>query len=165
MRVRERSEVGGRERGVAGRGVENSAIGGGQIDARGMSTRCRCTECRRRFNASPAAEKKQRVCSRKCRASRRRKLARKRRREDIDNARAEERERKRQLRGDRATGSTDGKCPEPGSAGNSLKIQVQIRQILDGPFRVSRARLDEELRTIERKIGSLVHQAVANSGR
>lgn len=114
---------------------------------------------------SPAAGKKQRVCSRQCRVGRRRKLARKRRREDVDNARAEERARQRQWRLGCLTGGSGEECHAPGSACKSLELQAQIRQILDGPFRVSRARLDEELRTIERRIGSIVHQAVANNGR
>jgi hypothetical protein len=88
----------------------------GREFGRDMSTLCRCTECRRRFDASPAAGEKQRVCTQKCRARRRRKLARKRRREDIDNARAEERARQRQRRSECGAGDLEEKCHAPGSA-------------------------------------------------
>jgi hypothetical protein len=56
------------------------------------------------------------------------------------------------------------KCHAPPSALKSLKVQEEIHRILDGPFRLSRAGFGQELRRIERKIGSIVRQAVAQYG-
>jgi len=55
-------------------------------------------------------------------------------------------------------------CHAPPSALKSLKVQEEIHQILDGPFRLSRAGFGQELRRIERKIGTIVRQAVAQYG-
>jgi hypothetical protein len=61
-----------------------------------MALRRRCTECRCSFTPSPRALATQRVCGSECRAARDRKLARKRRREDLDAYREDEQLRRRQ---------------------------------------------------------------------
>ena len=45
-----------------------------------------------------------------------------------------------------------------------MEVQEEIHRILDGPFRLSRAGFARELGRIERKIGSLVRQAVTQNG-
>jgi hypothetical protein len=141
---------------VSGLRVKNSAISEGWVDARGMVTRCRCTECRKRFVASPRAGEEQCTCSDACRVLRRRKLARERRGKDLEGYRADERVRQRQrrVRLEAGTGlqaqpcapaSSGGKTPEchvPASALKSLELQAEIHRILDGPFRMSRAGFD-----------------------
>ena len=52
----------------------------------------------------------------------------------------------------------------PASTLKSLELQEEIHRILDGPFRMSRAGFGRELLRIERKIGSIVRQAVAQYG-
>lgn len=52
----------------------------------------------------------------------------------------------------------------PASRCKSLEVQEEIHRILDGPFRLSRAGFARELGRIERKIGSLVRQAVTQNG-
>jgi len=136
-----------------------------------MVTRCRCTECRKRFVASPRAGKEQCTCSDACRVLRRRKLARERRGKDLEGYRADERVRQRQRRARLQAQCVQGgwggetlECHVPASALKSLELQEEIHQILDGPFRMSRAGFGRELRRIERKIGSMVREAVTQYG-
>jgi len=132
-------------------------------------------ECRKRFIASPKSRDRQRTCCEACRLARRRKQARRRRRKDVDGFRADERDRQQNRRARLARvgsvvvgGSAQVEsepveldCHAPASALKSLKVQEEIHRILDGPFRLSRAGFGQELRRIERKIGSIVRQAVA----
>jgi hypothetical protein len=97
---------------------------------------------------------------------------------DVESFRADERERQERRRASlveaRALaaaalaqaqiGSDCGQCHAPASALKSLKVQAEIHRILDGPFRLSRAGFGRELQRIERKIGSLIRQAVAQYG-
>jgi hypothetical protein len=157
---------------VLGQQVENSALGEGRIDACWMSTRLRCTECRKRFVGSPQAGEDQCTCSDACRVLRRRRLARERRRKDLEGYRADERERQRWRRARMAEagallmaqGGKSPKCHVLGSVRKSLELQEEIHRILDGPFRMSRAGFGLELQRIERKIGSMVREAVAQYG-
>jgi hypothetical protein len=132
-----------------------------------MLTRCRCTECRKRFVASPNSGSKQRVCSESCRVIRRRKLARQRRQQDVESFRADERERQSRRRlglAQTPLEPCDPKCHVPASVLKCLELQEEVHRILDGPFRMSRAGFGQELRRIERKIGSMVREAVAQYG-
>lgn len=172
------SEVGGRPESRVGQVVENSAIGVVRIDARVMLTRARCKECRKGFIASPKLGSRQCTCCEACRLARRRKQARRRRRKDVDGFRADERDRQQERRARLAEAralavtemagaemaATGAQCHAPASALKSLKVQDEIHRILDGPFRLSRAGFGQELRRIERKIGSIVRQAVAQCG-
>ena len=178
MQLRVGSEVGAGLRSNVGHGVENSAIGGGRIDARTMVTRSRCKECRKGFIASPKSGDRQCTCSEACRLARRRRQARRRRRNDVDGFRADERDRQQNRRarlaearalsvaerGQGGLGATGPQCHAPPSALKSLKVREEIHRILDGPFRLSRAGFGQELRRIERKIGSIVRQVVAQYG-
>ena len=117
-----------------------------------MVTRCRCTECRKRFVASPRAGKEQCTCSDACRVLRRRKLARERRGKDLEGYRADERVRQRQRRA-----RLQAQCAQGGSGRETLECHVPVRlsshwnykrkftQFLDGPFRMSRAGFGREL--------------------
>jgi len=143
-----------------------------------MVTRSRCSECRKRFVASRQAGEDQRTCCETCRVLRRRKCARKRRRRDVEAYRADERERQRLRRARLAAARAQGELPVaegdlqakaggghvPASALKSLELQEEIHRILDGPFRLSRAGFGQELLRIERKISSMVRQAVAQYG-
>jgi len=143
-----------------------------------MVTRCRCTECKKRFVASARSGDDQCTCCEACRLQRRRKQARKRRSKDVESFRADERERQERRRAclvearalgaaavaQAQIGSDGGQCHAPASALKSLKVQAEIHRILDGPFRLSRAGFGRELQRIEHKIGSIVRQAVAQYG-
>lgn len=143
-----------------------------------MVTRSRCKVCRKRFIASRQSGQKQGVCSEACRVRRRRKLARERRCKDVEAFRADERERQSRRRGKLAaarasmvaggaetvSGTEAPKCHVPASALKSLELQEEIHRILDEPFRMSRAGFGLEQRRIERKIGSIVREAVAQYG-
>jgi hypothetical protein len=144
-----------------------------------MATRSRCTECGKRFVPAPQVGQRQRVCSAECRASRCRRLARSRRLKDLEGFRGDERERKRNHRRrvaeaqaqvvsgmtEAVPGQESPKCHAPGSTCKILKLQDEIHRILDGPFRVSRARFGREQRRIERKIGSIVVSMLPESGQ
>jgi hypothetical protein len=67
-------------------------------------------------------------------------------------------------RGQGELAASGPQCHAPPSVLKSLKVQEEIHRILDGPFRLSRAGFGQELRRIERKIGSIVRQAVAQYG-
>ena len=107
----------------------------------------------------------------RCRVLRRRKLARERRSKDLEGYRADERVRQRQrrarLQAPCAQGGSGGEtleCHVPASALKSSELQEEIHRILDGPFRMSRAGFGRELLRIERKLSSIVRQAVAQYG-
>lgn len=178
MRLVGYRRLGGREWTEVCQRVENSAFGGSRIDARAMVTRCRCTECRRGFVASRKSGENQCTCCEVCRLARRRKQARKRRRKDLEGFRADERDRQQNRRARQAEAralavaeatqaefaARGAQCHAPASVLKSLKVQEEIHRILDGPFRLSRAGFERELRRVERKIGSIVRQAVAQYG-
>ena len=148
--------------------ARNSASWVMRADALRMTVRCRCTECRKRFVASPKSGSRQRVCSEQCRVIRRRKLARRRRNQDLEGFRADERERQRRRRMSPAGGwvePCERECHVPAWTSKSLEVREEIHRILDGPFRLSRAGFVRELWRIERKIGSLVSQAVTQNGQ
>jgi hypothetical protein len=132
------------------------------------------------FTPAPQAGKKQRVCSAECRAIRCHRLGRSRRQKDLEGFRADERERKRNHRrriaetraqmvvidtAESVPGQESSKCHALPSARNAAKLHGEIHRILDGPFRVSRARFGREIGRIERKIGSLVESLLPKSGQ
>lgn len=115
-----------------------------------MVTR-RCSECRASFHPSPQAQATQRVCSPKCRVTRDRKLARKRRRRDLDDFRTEERERQRSCRRRRAEAREapeGGGCHAPPAAPNSLELPDNFIQFVDRAVERSRASLLRDLRQV-----------------
>ena len=112
-----------------------------------MSQRRRCTECRKWFVPKPTAVGHQRVCGPQCRSLRRRKLARGRRREDLDEQRTDERLRQRKHR-------DASKCAgrhAPASDGKYAELLAQLRQIVDDAARLSRAAFERDARRILRR--------------
>lgn len=65
---------------------------------RSSTNRWRCSECRRTFVPARSARNHQLVCGPDCRAKRRRRLARRRRSEEVQDYRVDERERQRKCR-------------------------------------------------------------------
>ena len=109
-----------------------------------MVTRKRCSECGRRYTPSPRARSTQRVCGAECRAARDRKLARVRRRREIDDYRADERARQQASRAARAkapTAEIGGPCHAPASASKSAKLPEEILRFVDRAVEASRATL------------------------
>jgi len=127
-----------------------------------MAQSIRCTECRTWTPASPTAEGKQKVCCQACRKRRNRKLARKRRRCNLEECRQDERDRKRRSREVQRTRKTEQMpglrderdpaswtesraCHAPGSADNLAKVMAKVDQIMDEVWAMSRARFRREL--------------------
>jgi len=117
-----------------------------------MASRRRCTECRRTFTPSPRALATQCVCGPACRAARDRKLARARRRREIDDYRADECDRQRASRAGRARSATTvgvpPGCHAPPSASKSPDLRKEIAQIVERIVARSRATLEHDLRRI-----------------
>ena len=111
--------------------------------------RRRCTECRRWYLPTATARKTQRLCGREpCRAARRRKLARARRRRDVQDYRVEERKRQRRCREGRAEGS----CHAPPSALGPLRLKAKLLESWDEATAASRATLQRRMSQILRGI-------------
>lgn len=134
-----------------------------------MSNRRRCTECRKSYEPAPSARYSQRVCGAECRKARARKLARKRRRQDLEGFRADERARQQACRERRREGRG---CHAPPSAGKCATLQEQIERIVDKALGLSRATLRREVREIIQERGldpgeasaPVTHQPRAASG-
>ncbi len=110
----------------------------------------RCSECRRTFKVSPSARKTQRVCGAACRAKRDRRLARARRRREIDEARIEERERQSAWREVRSKAG----CHAPASEPKCSFSLNEIGQFVDRALELSRATLVREVRGILRRFAT-----------
>jgi hypothetical protein len=114
-----------------------------------MVTRRRCSECGGGYTPSPRAGSRQRVCGPECRASRDRKLARGRRRRDVDAYRADERVRQRASRDSRAkarAAASGAPCHGPPSAPKSSELPEEVVRFLDRAFEASRASMLHDLR-------------------
>ena len=109
-----------------------------------MAASCRCAECRTTFIAEPSARDTQRVCGKVCRKARDRRLARARRRRDLDEARADERERQRTSRKAR----TESGCHAPPSTRKCPLSDKEVRRFVDRALERSRATLVRDLRGI-----------------
>jgi hypothetical protein len=113
-----------------------------------MVTRRRCSECRCPFTPSPRARSTQRVCDAECRAARDRKLARARRRREVDDYRAEERVRQRASRATRAqarAAALGAPCHAPPSASKSSELPEEVAELVERAFEASRATLLRDL--------------------
>lgn len=109
-----------------------------------MVTRRRCSECRCPFTPSRRALLTQRVCGAECRAARDRKLARARRRREIEDYRADEQLRQEASRGRRAKGplaATGDVCHAPASASKSSELPEKVVRFVDRAVEASRATL------------------------
>jgi hypothetical protein len=116
-------------------------------------TRRRCLECGCRFTPSTRARTTQRVCGAACRVARDRKLARRRRRREIVEYRAEERDRQQAVRDERArakreAASIDAPRHAPASAANSLDLREEFARLVDRAVEASRASLQRDLSRI-----------------
>ena len=131
-----------------------------------MQQRCskRCTECRARFVPARSAEKTQKVCSLKCRQRRRRRLARKRRAQRIQDYRVDERVRQQRHRERRrsteaaSTATGPPPCHAPASACNSADFAAKVLESWDRAVAMSRA-------SLERRMPGILRDLVAFSGR
>jgi hypothetical protein len=138
----------------------------------------RCTECRARFQPALSAVHTQRVCcDAKCRASRRRKLARRRRERRLQDYRVDERNRQRESRKRRreevaasvpvsaATGSSDSTetprptvpCHAPPSSTDPMEIARKMLEEWDRHHALSRA-------TLERWIARFLRRSETSAG-
>jgi hypothetical protein len=90
------------------------------------------------------------VCGPECRQLRRNRLARRRRGGEVEEWRADERERQRTRR----KVAKDGRCHEPASGGKCADILEKLQQIVDKAVDLSRATFRREARQILRKCGS-----------
>ena len=115
-----------------------------------MAMSRRCTECRKTFAPAKSALSTQCVCSKACRALRDRKLARERRRCDLDDARIDERDRQRARREQLAGG-----CHAPPSARKCPLSPKEVRQFVDRALARSRATLVHDLRGILRRFAPI----------
>lgn len=104
----------------------------------------RCSECRKTFEPAPSARSTQRVCGAACRRARERKLARSRRRSDIEDERGAERERQVACRKRRVASG----CHAGPSAAKCRVSLVEMREIVDGALALSRGTLVRDLRGI-----------------
>ena len=125
-----------------------------------MAASCRCTECRRTFTAERSARDTLRVCGKACRKARDRKLARARRRRDLDDARADERERQRTSRKARA----DAGCHAPPSTRKCPLSAQEVRQFVDRALERSRATLVRDLRGILLRFAPILGEAPTVEG-
>jgi hypothetical protein len=105
----------------------------------------RCSEFRKPFEVEPSAVATQRVCGVVCRAKRDRKLARARRRDDLDDARIAERQRQRLNRVRRAAASG---CHAVPSQRNDLGSLEEVWRSVDRALRLSRGSLVGDLTEI-----------------
>jgi hypothetical protein len=118
-----------------------------------MVTRRRCSECGCRFNPSPRARTTQRVCGAACRVARDRKLARRRRRKEIADYRADELDRQQAVRDKRARAKREAAevgAPRhaPASAAKSAKLPDEFARFVDRAVEASRATLLRDLSRI-----------------
>ena len=121
----------------------------------------RCTECRKWFAAAVTAREHQCVCGPECRRQRRNKLARRRRRSEIEEHRADERARQQKHR-DAARGADRH---EPASDGNYLDLLVKLQQVVDNASHLSRATFRRDARRILRKSRAFASAAMDGAGR
>jgi hypothetical protein len=115
-----------------------------------MVTRRRCSECGCRFTPSPRARTTQRVCGAACRVARDRKLAQRRRRREVVECRADERDRQQAVRDQRAqakreAAEIDAPRHAPPSASKSADLPEEFAQFVDRAVEASRLRFRENL--------------------
>jgi hypothetical protein len=115
-----------------------------------MATRRRCSECGTRFTPSPRARTTQRVCGASCRVVRDRKLARRRRRREIVDYCADERDRQqavrdRRVQAKREAAASGGPRHAPPSACKSADLLEEVARLVDRAVEASRASLLRDL--------------------
>lgn len=108
-----------------------------------LTARRRCTECRKYFHPSPRAIKSQKVCSQECRRTRNRRLAYRRRRDNLEEYRKKERERQRQRRAKHRkqdlTATASRSCHTQPLSAKRLNLKNELLANWDMVFNMSRA--------------------------
>jgi hypothetical protein len=120
--------------------------------------RRRCCECRKTFTPAPSASATQRVCSPVCRRARVRKLGRKRRGRELEQCRADERERQRACR----AGRMGEPCHAPASARKYAISREEVGQIVDRILALSRVSLERDLPRFLDQFAAEVGKGVAD---
>jgi hypothetical protein len=137
----------------------------------------RCTECRCRYEPAASAVGTQKVCGEPCRKKRRRRLARGRRAQAVQDARVDERERQRACRKRRhaagcgppaggagasagcgpgtAAGPSAGSCHAPPSADIPAELQEEMLELWDRAVAMSRASLKRRMEAITRGLDAI----------
>jgi len=111
--------------------------------------RKRCTECRCWFLTDRRNGRRQKTCgAERCRCSRRRKVARRRRQRELLVHRDAERERQRTCR----EGGGGATCHAPTSGCNSPEIRKKLREVWDNASAASRAYFERSMPGIFREI-------------
>lgn len=122
----------------------------------------RCTECRKWFVPAATASEHQQVCGAECRRRRRNKLARRRRRRaDLDEQRADDRDRQKKHR----EGTKGAGCHEPPSDSKYADLLLKLEQIVDSAARLSRATFRREAKRILRQNSALSGASLDGAGR
>jgi len=125
----------------------------------GMAACRRCTECRKTFTPARSARDTQRVCSMACRKALDRKLARVRRRRDLDDARlddcARQQARRERLAATRHAPPSPRKCPIS---------PKEVRQFVDRALARSRATLVRDLHGILLRFAPILGEAPTVEG-
>ncbi len=129
-----------------------------------MTKRRRCTECRQWFTPAVTTGRRQKTCGPGCRLARRRKQARGRRVADLEEHRADERERQRKAREARRGERSAEPCHAPASPRISAELLMKIHEIVDEAARLSRTGFEQAARRILRQIQALVDRAPAQDG-
>lgn len=143
----------------------------------------RCAECRRWFEPKVSARETQRVCGPACRKRRHAGLARRRRRADVEGARAEERERQRQHRervrrearvppkacraSPEAACSGRGSegCHSPASVRKHPNVQQEIVQIVDNSLALSLDSFERAVERMRRQLSRIASKAPVDFGQ
>jgi len=116
----------------------------------GKRKRNRCRSCRGLFHPHASAQRNQKTCDGKCRAKRRRLLAKRRRERDLQDHRVEERERQRKHRKQQQVVEADFCADAPEASRSVLSAKPpDIEQVIlknwDKQARLSRAGLQRDL--------------------
>lgn len=138
-----------------------------------MTSRQRCTECRRWYHPAASAKGSQLVCSEACRKARRSKLARRRRWERLEESRRSERARQRDCRSRKRAPGTVGvragpgeeahdvtPCHAPPSARKTVELREKFALFWNKQARRSRATLDRELQRIAQETRDFVDRSL-----
>ncbi len=122
--------------------------------------RRRCTECRKRFAPAARALEHQRVCGEACRKRRRNRLARRRRRSDLEGHRIDELARQRKRR----ESLEAARCHAPASEAKRPELQRKLREMVDRITALSRATFRREAMRIVRECGAFSPSDVDTAG-
>lgn len=110
-----------------------------------MATCLRCSECRKTFTPSTTTGARQKVCGPECRRRRDRRLARRRRLNELTEYREDERRRQRVHRAKGREGSQGPVCHAPASGCKLLDLREKVVVFVDRALARSRASLLRDL--------------------